>query len=196
MARQSSILPQALVLAAVAAAYIFIRRDNQTNPIPSMLNDYRLPRGYRNNNPCNIIYSAGNNWKGKVANNTDGHFEQFSDMAYGYRAALTLLRGDGYIRGGNDTIRKIITKFAPDNENDTAKYISDVSAMTGMDPDTPIARNDRDSLMRIVYAMSVVENGTTYRYKDPATGQYYTTDLMQDYNLPNMEIINEAWKML
>ncbi len=194
MSKSSTILPQALILAAVAAAYAIMRRQKTTT---NMLNNYKLPRGYRNNNPCNVIYSATNNWQGKIYDNTDGRFEQFRDMTYGYRAALALLRGDGYIgKGKANTIRQIITKFAPSFENDTANYIADVSRLTGIDPDTVIARNDRDSLTKIVQAMSIVENGTTYTYTDPVTGQKRTTNLKQDYNLPNMEIINEAWEML
>ena len=114
----------------------------------------------------------------------DGTFEQFIDMVHGYRAALVLLRGKGYINGGINTIRKIISKFAPANENYTAGYIDDVSRLTGIDPDAVLSRNDKDKLTRIVYAMSIVENG----YKDKNGN-----DLKATYNLPNMDIINEGW---
>lgn len=187
----------AIALFAAAAAYLMLRRGGQSNP-PSLTdgktvypeydmkkNDL-LPRGYRNNNPVNIRISS-NNWNGKIAPNTDGEFEQFRDMVHGYRAALVLLRGKGYINGGNNTIRKIITKFAPSNENYTAGYISDVSRLTGIDPDKVLNRNDRDSLTRIVYAMSIVENGR----KDKAGNDLFTT-----YALPDMEIINKAWNIM
>ena len=50
-------------------------------------------RGYRNNNPLNLRISS-NKWKGKVpaSQNTDGAFEQFETMAYGFRAALKNLQ--------------------------------------------------------------------------------------------------------
>jgi hypothetical protein len=151
-----------------------------------MANNELLPRGYRNNNPVNIRISS-NKWNGKVSPNTDGDFEQFIDLVHGYRAALVLLRGKGYINGGINTIRKMITKFAPANENYTDGYIANVSRMTGIDPDAVISRNDRDALTRIVYAMSIVENGRT----DKAGN-----DLMTTYGLPDMEIINQAWSIM
>ena len=184
-------------LAAAFGAYI-IWRKGRNDSTPSLLNtetyypNYNmetnelLPRGYRNNNPVNIRIST-NKWNGKTYPNTDGVFEQFIDMVHGYRAALVLLRGKGYIGNGLNTIRKIITKFAPANENYTARYIADVSKMTGIDPDAVISRNDKDALTRIVYAMSIVENG----YKDKAYN-----DIKRTYGLPDMEIINKAWEIM
>lgn len=189
---------------AIGGVWLLNRRKSES---PSLLNgdtyyypefdmenmetNDKLPFGYRNNNPLNIRYYAGNNWKGKVlppATGKYGLYERFTDLVYGYRAALTLLRGDGYIRKGLNTIRKIITKFAPeDDHNYTADYIANVSKLTGIDPDEVIARNDRDKLTKIVYAMSISENG----YKDSAGN-----DIKQTYGLPNMDIINEAWRIL
>lgn len=183
----------AITLFAATAAYLMLRRGRQSNP-PSLLDQTQynmesnslLPRGYRNNNPVNIRISS-NKWNGKVSPNTDGAFEQFIDLVHGYRAALVLLRGKGYINGGINTIRKMITKFAPATENYTDGYIANVSRMTGIDPDQVISSNDRDALTRIVYAMSIVENGRV----DKAGN-----DLMTTYGLPNMEIINQAWNIM
>ena len=186
-----------ITLAAIAGAYLLWRRG-QNGYTPSLLTtktyypeydmetNELLPRGYRNNNPVNIRISA-NKWNGKISPNTDGVFEQFIDLVHGYRAALVLLRGKGYINGGLNTIRKMITKFAPANENYTAGYIADVSQLTGIDPDAVISSNDKDALTRIVYAMSIVENG----YKDKANN-----DIKQTYGLPDMNIINQAWEIM
>lgn len=193
-----------IALLAAGGALLLSRRGsnppsllgNETIYYPNldMKQNLRLPLGYRNNNPLNIDYynskgQKANNWKGLVGVGEDGRFCLFQDLAYGYRAALVLLRGDGYIRGGLNTIRKIITKFAPENENNTAGYISRVSQQTGIDPDEQIARNDKDKLTRIVYAMSIVENGTI----GPKPWQ---ENIKEIYNLPNMEIINEAWSII
>lgn len=152
-----------------------------------------LPLGYRSNNPLNIRYNAGNAWKGKVtppATGQYGTYERFADLVYGYRAALVLLRGKGYILGGLNTIRKIISKWAPaEDHNYTESYITNVSRLTGIDPDTVISRNDRDALSKIVYAMSIIENGYK-EVEDPKR------DLKETYNLPNYEIIEEAWKIV
>lgn len=197
MANKSSNIAWGITLAAIAGAYLLWRRG-QNDSTPSLLatktyypeydmeTNELLPRGYRNNNPVNIRISA-NKWNGKISPNTDGEFEQFIDLVHGYRAALVLLRGKGYIGKGLNTIRKMITKFAPANENYTTGYIADVSKMTGIDPDAVISCNDKDALTRIVYAMSIVENG----YKDKANN-----DIKQTYGLPDMNIINQAWEIM
>ena len=186
----------AITFAAIGGIYLLLRRNRESNP-PSLINtdletynpeydmstNTNLPRGYRNNNPLNIRYNAGNAWKGKVLPNTDRNntFEQFIDLAYGYRAALSLMRT--YIRKyGCDTVRKIITKWAPPSENNTDDYIQHVCEFSGLTPETTLARNDRDKLCKMAYAMSIIENGNT-----PET---------RAAGLPNMDIINEAWKLL
>lgn len=160
-------------------------------PEYDMEDNCKLPLGYRSNNPLNIRYNASNNWVGKVlppAEGKYGLYERFNDMAHGYRAAFVLLRGKRYILGGINTIRKIITQWAPKSDhNYTDSYITNVSRLTGIDPDKVIARNDRDSLSKILYAMSISENG----YKDTDKN-----DLKETYGLPNMEIINAAWEII
>ena len=156
-------------------------------PEYDMSQNSNLPRGYRNNNPLNIRIGSSA-WRGKVTPNTDGTFEQFSDLVYGYRAALVLLRGKAYINGGYNTIEKIITKWAPESDgNYTTNYIANVSRLSGIDKDAVISRNDKDALCKIVYAMSISENG----YKDKAGNDIYAT-----YGLPSMNIINLAWSKI
>ena len=86
-------------------------------------------RGIRNNNPFNIVRSSSR-WLGKV-DSTDKKFEQFSNMEYGVRAGVLLLRN--YIRKSRDsvsrvpinTLSRIINRFAPCSDgNDTESYIS------------------------------------------------------------------------
>ena len=199
MNRSTKIELGVTLLATAAALYIRWRGRKDDTDVASVLDlntdnfyfmeyDYLgredLSRGYRNNNPVNIRISSSN-WNGKINPSGDKDFEQFVDLVHGYRAALVLLRGKGYITGGNDTIRKIITKFAPKNENNTAGYIQRVSSYTGIDPDAKISRYDRDSLTRIVYAMSIVENDSN-KYKEAN----------HDAGLPSMDIINKAWEIM
>lgn len=134
--------------------------NNNSNPgvsAQSQFNDMSLPRGYRNNNPLNIRKNAANAWKGKVVPGSDSEFEQFITMAYGYRAALYLIRK--YIGKGYNTIRKIINKWAPPKENNTSSYVSNVAQRSGINADAVIDRNDREKLCKIVYAMAWSENG-------------------------------------
>lgn len=115
-----------------------------------------IPRGIRNNNPLNI--RVGNVWLGEVPNPTDNAFEQFCTMEYGIRAAFVILRR--YIRRyGNNTIRSIISTWAPDSENNTTAYITTVATNMGIDPDTPIDYADVDMMVKLVAAMAKVECG-------------------------------------
>ena len=136
--------------------------ENMGTEAQQHFNDTSLPRGYRNNNPLNIRKNAANAWKGKVVPGTDPAFEQFISMAYGYRAALYLLRK--YIGQGHNTIRKIINKWAPPSENNTSSYVANVASRSGIGANTILSRDDQQSLCKIAWAMAWSENG-----KAPAT---------------------------
>lgn len=117
----------------------------------------RVPRGIRNNNPLNI--RIGNKWKGLKVPNTDGSFDQFISVYWGYRAAFVILRN--YIRKYKyNTVKKIISRFAPSTENNTAAYIKTVCAKTGYKPDQVLSPT-YDDLSKLVYAMAWVESMAT-----------------------------------
>ena len=79
-----------------------------------------LPRGLRNNNPGNIRRNS-DVFQGEKTS-SDKEFKQFKSMAYGYRAIFKIL--SNYYRNYKlDTIRKIIGRWAPENENNTNAYI-------------------------------------------------------------------------
>lgn len=92
-----------------------------------------MSRGLRNNNPGNIRHD-GTCWQGERVPSTDRAFKQFTSMAYGYRAMFKLLTNYARLHGCQ-TIRKIISRWAPPSENDTAAYIATVSRLTGIAPD-------------------------------------------------------------
>ena len=127
-----------------------------------------LSRGYRNNNPLNIRRSR-DKWKGMSPKQTDPHFEQFQTMAYGYRAAFVLLRTYRQKYGYN-TIRKIVKRWAPPSENNTDRYIENVSRWTGIAPDKLIAGQDANAMIAIVAAMSRMENGREANPAEVAEG--------------------------
>lgn len=113
-----------------------------------------IPRGIRNNNPLNI--RIGNKWKGLKTPNTDGAFDQFISVQWGYRAAFIILRN--YINKHKcNTVRKIISRFAPSSENNTAAYIKTVCKKTGYQPDQELRPIYAD-LAKLVYAMAWVES--------------------------------------
>lgn len=116
----------------------------------------KIPRGIRNNNPLNI--RIGNSWIGEVKNPTDNEFEQFVHVCYGLRAGFILLKR--YInRYKLNTIKKIISRWAPGNENNTRSYINQVARGMNIEPDTPLLYEDQDTICTLVYEMVYVENG-------------------------------------
>lgn len=108
--------------------------DNIVSTVTSVLE----PRGLRNNNPGNLVLTTIA-WKGKVPNaqNTDGKFEQFTQPLWGIRAMFIDVRGD-IEKDGLNTIRKLLTEYAPKFENNLAAYIQSVVNQVGIGPDTRI----------------------------------------------------------
>jgi hypothetical protein len=86
------------------------------------------PRGLRNNNPLNIRHNA-DVFQGEIKG-TDKSFKTFSSMPYGYRAAFVTLAT--YLSRGWNTIEKIISHWAPPNENDTGSYVAAVEKWSGI----------------------------------------------------------------
>ena len=121
------------------------------------------PRGIRNNNPLNIRLSS-DKWQGQVLpqrGSGEGAFCQFVSMEYGWRAAFVILCKTYYGKRGLKTIRDIVSRWAPNNENNTAAYIRHVSDYTGIGPDKVLAspKECPTDWLLIGYAMAVVENG-------------------------------------
>lgn len=121
------------------------------------------PRGIRNNNPLNI--RKGSDWKGERHPQKDPAFEEYESMEWGIRAGFIILRK--YIRGYNgltekfNTIEKIISRWAPANENNTRAYIQAVSKWTGIPSTQKLAFSQRSYMVAIVDAMIKVECGQT-----------------------------------
>ena len=115
-----------------------------------------MARGLNNNNPGNLILD-GRQWLGEVLPSKDKRFKQFRSRAYGYRAIFVNLAA--YIRNGYNTIEKIITRWAPAFENNTASYIAHVAAMAGIPKNQEISTADHVALIEITKAISKIENG-------------------------------------
>ena len=116
----------------------------------------KTSRDYRNNNPLNIRHSV-DVFQGEIKGN-DKSFKTFSSMPYGYRAGFAILHT--YLtKYGCNTIEKIIARFAPPIENDTAAYIRAVVKYSGVAADEVLTATSGDKYILIVSAMSAVENG-------------------------------------
>ncbi len=116
-------------------------------------------RGLRNNNPGNIRVST-TAWQGEVEEfeKKDSIFEEFKDMAHGYRALLKLLQNYRKLYG-LQTITEIIGRWAPPIENNTAGYISRVCKEMGVDASYVPNINDKEVMCSLAAAISQVENG-------------------------------------
>lgn len=121
-------------------------------------------RGYRNNNPGNLRH--GSKWQGLAATQTDAAFCQFISMTMGMRALCKLL--NNYVKNGHNTVTKIISRYAPSNENNTKGYIATVSQMVNIPADRVLCEPgeiaDIKVLSMVVAAIIAVENGDRNNY--------------------------------
>ena len=116
-----------------------------------------MSRGLENNNPGNIR-RAKVRYRGEVRPSRDPEFKQFESLAWGYRAIFVLL--DTYRRRyGIDTLRGMISRWAPPSENHTEAYIRAVAGDTGIDPDEPLDTRDAATMVPVAASISRVENG-------------------------------------
>jgi len=102
-------------------------------------------------NPLNIRYSKSNKWVGQTGQLKG--FVVFKSQKYGLRAAIKLIQN--YIKNGNNTIEKIVSRWAPPNENDTKNYVEFVSKKTGLPKNYQI-KNFAD-IANVLGAMSHME---------------------------------------
>jgi hypothetical protein len=115
------------------------------------------PRGFRNLNPGNI--RKGQDWKGLAPRGlgVDPEFDTFISAAYGFRALVKIILNYKKKYGIN-TVRGIISRWAPPNENDTEGYIRFVSVMAGFGADQELPF-DNHTLFLLAKAISIKENG-------------------------------------
>lgn len=114
------------------------------------------PRGIRNNNPGNIK-ATGTQWEGLASPASDGTYAVFGSPLYGLRAIAVIMRTYRDVHGLN-TVRGIISRWAPPGSNDTAAYIQDVSQRMGVTPDQPLDAG-QSTQAHLVAAIVHHENG-------------------------------------
>lgn len=117
-----------------------------------------LPRGIRNNNPGNIRH--GDPWQGldPESRKKDKDFAVFTSPGHGIRALARVLIS--YSDKHNlDTVRGIIGRWAPPNENNTAAYVMQVARAIGVGPDVRINVQEYDTMRPLLEAIIRHENG-------------------------------------
>lgn len=81
---------------------------------------------------------------------------RFTDSIYGIRALAKVLVNYKKIHGLN-TVRQIISSYAPPNENQTTAYIQSVAKQLGVYPDTIIDIEERGVLTVFIKAVIRME---------------------------------------
>ena len=144
----------------------------------SFLNTTGLPLGLRNNNPGNL--RPGIDWQGAIGQNQG--FVVFENIAYGIRAMSTDIGNDMRLDGKN-TIRKLISEYAPPSENDTDAYIASVVGYTGFSADQ-VLQPTKDTLMRLIRAILNVELGVNY------SNMISQADLLEGLTMLNPQLLS------
>lgn len=111
-------------------------------------------------------------WKGQIGCRKG--FCVFDTKAHGYRAAIVLLHN--YVKRGYDTVSEIISRWAPESENNTKNYIRvviehfngyDDPCYKSLTPDTKLPKDDLEALLpylfELAWIMSLVECGLVHR---------------------------------
>jgi len=114
-------------------------------------------RAERNNNPGNLEFRGQ---RGATPESGSGRFAKFESAAEGVSALVGQLRRYG--AQGRDTINKIITKYAPANENDTQAYVAALSKRMGVGADQALNLNDTETLSGLVKGISRHESGSDF----------------------------------
>lgn len=126
-----------------------------------------MSRGLKNNNPGNLRHS-NDKWQGEVKG-SDKAFKTFSSIEWGYRAMFKLLQNYQKLYGLN-TLEDMINRYAPPVENHTDNYISAVEQSAKVRRNVPIDTKNKDVMIRVVSAMSRVENGVPAVLSDVEKG--------------------------
>jgi len=121
------------------------------NFAPKTKGPIKPTRADRNNNPGNVI---SNKWTAGLPGykGSDGRFAIFDTPEHGFDAQVKVLTG--YLKKGINTLRTIISKYAPAFENDTSGYINGVAKKIGIGPDDLVRP---ELLPKIAAAMSTIE---------------------------------------
>lgn len=179
-----------LTTGAIVSTVLLIRRRNQrkrgllppsgsdtrpanilttnSNTLPSNFRNWNggsdylssAPRGIRNNNPGNLIFT-NINWTGKLPKeqNKDRRFEMFITPEYGIRAMIKDLKND--IEKGKNTVPALMTEYAPRFENNTDAYIQTVCKDLKVSATAKLLPT-KNTLRLLVHSISRVENGGNY----------------------------------
>lgn len=112
-------------------------------------------RGERNNNLLNIRHNK-DKFQGERPIQTDPAFKQFNRNEDGYRAAFVIF--GTYLTRNINTLEKIIRSWAPpEDNNDTERYIRNVSSRSGVSRTKVLNNKSGVDYIKIAKAMAFSE---------------------------------------
>lgn len=118
----------------------------------------------RNNNPGNIRYVESVKWQGLDDPPQENGFCRFKSPTYGIRAIARQLI-TYFDRDDCNTVRLMISKWAPPSENPTEKYIANVAGWMKVGADDTLNAHDYKTIRGLVLGIIRQENGQQ-PYKD------------------------------
>lgn len=134
-------------------------------------------RAVRNNNPGNI--NAGQPWQGLMPRSqmnaeqaAEHRFAVFETPAWGFRALVMILLSYSKVfakTGKVFCVASVISRWAPEFENNTAAYIAHVCQLTGFAPGQTLVP-DKATLRALAKAISTHEVGT-WAFNEPDLDQ-------------------------
>lgn len=124
-----------------------------------------VTKGVRLNNPGNIERGR-DSWQGMSTLQDDPRFIRFDKPVYGLRAIMKIVLNYSHSYGLN-TVREIIDRWAPPEENDTASYIVDCAKRLGISPDDDLNVEDDATLIRLTKSIVHHENGNAPEDQPP-----------------------------
>lgn len=130
--------------------------DDTKKIVNKISNKMQVKFGSNTNNPFNIKAQKANVWVGKTTKE-GATFESFDLLENGVRAGVKLLK-NYFNKYKINTVRGIITRYAPSTENNTENYIRFVSKEMGVTEDQ-ILQPDKETLWKLSHAICKMENG-------------------------------------
>ncbi len=119
-----------------------------------------FPRGILLNNPGNIRHSH-DKWKGETRLQRDKDFVRFSTPQAGIRAMMKIFLTYENVHHLN-SISRIISRWAPPEENNTQAYIDDISIRIGIPQNFFVDLSKPEMLMMLAEAVVMHENGHSH----------------------------------
>lgn len=121
------------------------------DPLPANVNAKGRTIADRFNNPGNLRWAEGY----ETSNTKSGKFAVFPTLDEGVLAATKQLQIYG--QRGTNTVRDIVSKWAPSNENNTEEYIRHVVRSTKFNESEKLNLNDPYVLAKLISAMASKE---------------------------------------